>query len=155
MQEAAQSNTWKLKCPHMGWTKKIKGRERPSRLYWKRCLPTWLGDADKVQLLFMYESPALAAAKGCAHCGENKAGWAVLHCHGLKDRGNETEAFGNSKHFCAWHVYFFFQISNGATIKVFKKKANTRSGNKLTVTHLNFCAEWLGMQSSDRVYLGQ
>uniref|UniRef100_A0A8C5JBI3 Plexin C1 n=1 Tax=Junco hyemalis TaxID=40217 RepID=A0A8C5JBI3_JUNHY len=42
-----------------------------------------------------------------------------------------------------------YEISNGATIKVFKKKANTRSGNTLTVTHLNFCAEWLGMQRTE------
>lgn len=34
-------------------------------------------------------------AEGRAHCGENKAGWAVLHCHGLSDRGSETEAFVN------------------------------------------------------------
>lgn len=56
----------------------------------------------------------------------------------------------------AYYVCFFFQISNGATIKVFKKKANTRSGNKLTVTHLNFCAEWLRMQRTELwLYLGQ
>lgn len=42
-------------------------------------------------------------------------------------------------------LVFFFQISNGATIKVFKKKANTRSGNKGTATYLKFCVEWLGM----------
>lgn len=46
----------------------------------------------------------------------------------------------------AWYVCVFFQISNGATIKVFKKKAITRSGNKGSGTYLNFCAELLGTE---------
>lgn len=42
----------------------------------------------------------------CSYCPCLKAqlwlpvGSAVLHCHGLRNRGNETEAFVNSKHFC-------------------------------------------------------
>lgn len=99
----------KIKMSTYGLNQKNQRKKRSSRLaHWKGCFPSWLGNADKVQLLPVLKALPWLPAEGCAHCGENKAGWAVLHCHGLRDRGNETEAFVNSKHFCFSMICLFF-----------------------------------------------